>query len=51
VALTLRFDVLPQLVVKVEGHALKGHALSLLVPTNTLPVRWKLVAVKSTFSF
>lgn len=50
-ALTLRFDVLPQLVVKVEGHRMKGYGLDIMTSTDTLPVNWNLLAVKSTFSF
>jgi hypothetical protein len=50
-ALTLRFDVLPNLVLKAEGHALRGHGLNYLTRTEDLPARWSLLLVKATFTF
>ena len=51
--LSLRFDVTPWWILKIEGHYIKGTAQLLDVANN--PVRqnngWGMLAVKTTFSF
>jgi len=50
-ALTLRFDPVRNVIVKLEGHAIEGLGLDWLFTSNTNAKNWTLFAAKVTYNF
>ena len=50
-ALTVRLDITPGFVFKLEEHYIRGYTLNYLLPTASSAPNWKMFAAKATYAF